>query len=750
MFTPRPKQAEVLTYTGGKMGVSAVPGSGKTQTLSALAARLVAEANLADDQEVLIVTLVNSAVDNFARRVGDFVSERGLLPHIGYRVRTLHGLAHDIVRERPTLVGLSDDFQIADERETGQILQEASEAWIAAHPYAADAWLDPDLDDRKREWARRDHWPKLVSGLAGNFIRLAKDLELIPAVLREQVDHLQAAAPDLAVWPLLDMAAAIYADYQRGLTYRGAVDYDDLIRLALLALQSDGEYLKRMQHRWPYLLEDEAQDSSRLQEQILRLLSDATGNWVRVGDPNQAIFETFTTASPRFLRDFLAEPGVIARDLPNSGRSAPAIMDLGNYLVAWTRARHPVPALRDALAPSRIEPTPPGDPQPNPEDEPNGVRLSVRKFTPAEELEAVVRSLIRWLPEHLDRTVAVLTPRNDRGEAVVGALKAANIEVIELLRSTSNTRAAAGALANVIHYLADPASPKKLATAYEVWRRADREEPAAKARMELVSRALRRCRQVEDFLWPRAGAEALTAIELPDDDDLVEQALQFRDLARRWQGATTLPIDQLLLTIGQDLFARPADVAITHKLAAVLRQLSQSHPEWRLPELTQELAVIAKNERKFIGFSDDDTGFDPEKHRGKVVVATMHKAKGLEWDRVYLMSANAYDFPSALQGDSFISEKWFVRDRLNLEAEALAALKALVTDGAFRPLGVATQAARLDYAAERLRLLYVAITRARRELIITTNTGRQTGGDIQPAAPLIALHAWSESQGPGA
>ena len=38
MFTPRPKQAEVLAYTGGKMGVSAVPGSGKTQTLSALAA----------------------------------------------------------------------------------------------------------------------------------------------------------------------------------------------------------------------------------------------------------------------------------------------------------------------------------------------------------------------------------------------------------------------------------------------------------------------------------------------------------------------------------------------------------------------------------------------------------------------------------------------------------------------------------------------------------------------------------------
>ena len=66
---------------------------------------------------------------------------------------------------------------------------------------------------------------------------------------------------------LLAMGLAIYADYQRALSYRGAVDYDDLIRLALEALQLDGEYLKRLQARWPFILEDEAQDSSRLQEE---------------------------------------------------------------------------------------------------------------------------------------------------------------------------------------------------------------------------------------------------------------------------------------------------------------------------------------------------------------------------------------------------------------------------------------------------------------------------------------------------
>ena len=86
VFKPRPKQREVLRYRRGKMGVSAVPGSGKTQTLSYLAASLIARGVLADDQEILIVTLVNSAVDNFAQRIARFVEAQGLLRRCRQRV----------------------------------------------------------------------------------------------------------------------------------------------------------------------------------------------------------------------------------------------------------------------------------------------------------------------------------------------------------------------------------------------------------------------------------------------------------------------------------------------------------------------------------------------------------------------------------------------------------------------------------------------------------------------------------------
>jgi DNA helicase-2/ATP-dependent DNA helicase PcrA len=742
MFKPRPKQQEVLEYTGGRMGVSAVPGSGKTYTLSALAAQLVASGVLEEDQEVLVVTLVNSAVDNFGARVAGFVQERGLLPNLGYRVRTLHGLAHDIVRERPALVGLAEDFQIVDERSADQVLEDAARAWARAHPTAGDEFLSLDLDGGKRDWVRRTQWQDLVTDVARSFVKMAKDLGGTPEQL---ADHLVRLSQPL---PLVEMGAAIYADYQRALHYRGAVDFDDLVRLALRALEFDRELLERLQHLWPYVLEDEAQDSSRLQEQILRLLTGPGGNWVRVGDPNQAIYETFTTADPRFLREFVQEQGVVPRELPNSGRSTVSIIKLANYLVDWTREQHPVEEVRGALAaPPYIEPAPPGDPQPNPPDDPAQVRLISRKLSPEAEVRAVADSVARWLPEHPDETVAVLVPRNQRGFELVAELKKRSVECVELLRSTRATREAAGALANVLRYLADPASPKKLAMTYRVWRRADRDDEEAAKRLEWITRRLRKLGHVEDFVWPRVDRDWLDLLDAGETlPEIHEHLITFRGLVQRWQEATLLPVDQLTLTLAQDLFEEPADLAVAHKLAGLLRRMGASHPDWRLPEMVEELAVVARNERRFLGLSADDRGFDPERYRGKVVVATIHKAKGLEWDRVYVMSVNNYDFPSALPHDQFIAEKWFVRDGLNLEAEALAQLEAVLAEGS---LGIyeleerePTREARLDYAAERLRLLYVGITRARKELILTWNTGRR--GDQQPAVPFIALQTFWE------
>ncbi len=340
----------------------------------------------------------------------------------------------------------------------------------------------------------------------------------------------------------------------------------------------------------------------------------------------------------------------------------------------------------------------------------------------------------------------MLVPRNTRGVEVIEALKKHDIPTHELLSSSQSTRAAAGALGNLLAYLSDPSSAAKLARVYEVWRRDWREDSDRRDFLSHVRRLVRKCGEVEAYLAPRPERDWLTGLD--ESEDMILELQEFRELVKRWGAATLLPIDQLILTLAQDLFIEPVDLALAHKLALVLRQVADDHPDWRLPELTGELGLIARNQRRFIGFSSDDAGFNPEAYKGKVVVTTMHKAKGLEWDRVHLMSVNNYDFPSGMPYDRYISEKWFVRDGLNLEAEALAQLETLGTGDEYQWYveGRATQGARLDYVRERLRLFYVGITRAKRELIATWNSGRQ--GDAQPSLALEVLRGWWENEQP--
>ena len=271
---PRPSQAKILSYAGGRMGVAAVPGSGKTWTLSLLAAKLVGDTPLERGQQILVVTLVNAARGKFEQQVREFLGDESLGTQ--YRVRTLHGLARDIVAERPGLVGLSDDFQILDESEAQEIIQDALQAWFNAKPgFGREEYLA--VEHQEKEYSIRK-WRDEAARIAGSFIQRAKDFRATPEQLRRALE----ASPR---WlPLAEMCVYIYEAYERGLRYRGSVDFQDLIRLALQALEADEQFRDELRKRWPVILEDEAQDSSKLQEEILRALVGESGNWVRVGD----------------------------------------------------------------------------------------------------------------------------------------------------------------------------------------------------------------------------------------------------------------------------------------------------------------------------------------------------------------------------------------------------------------------------------------------------------------------------------
>lgn len=772
--TLRPAQTEILRYEEGLLGVSAVPGSGKTFTLSRLAAKLVRNLTLSgsiDDREVLVVTFTNAAVENFRARINQFIRDSDLLPG-GFRVRTLHSLAHDIVRERPGLVGLEEGFPIVDERTGEEARRRAVDSCLRTQPDLLRGLVDP-------EHLGKPDLAKQITNMGGEVARAlierVKDLRADPELLDEALRGQSGA------WPLLSFGLQVYRDYQRGLALRGGVDFNDLILLAIRALESDEDFLARLQMRWPYVLEDEAQDSSSLQERMLSLLTSANGNWVRVGDPNQAINTTFTSADPKFLLDFVGRKDVSSLELPDSGRCAQPIIDLANRFIDWSRTQHPVLAAGEALAPPHIRPTGPGDPQPNPEPGDPVVYVYDRPLSRDEEIGTIVDSLGRWLPQNPHRTAAVLALMNDRAAAIARACEKASLPCDDsLLRSTSASRAAVDALVKVLRFIGQSQSPSQLRPVWtDVWwtRKGlpflrSSPEPPAESRSEegasawwnaapdtgdpapsgtlpqpvqLFGRALGQIREPERFLFPAAGDDWMNGITWIDDHDRFRQlAERFRNDLRGWCNATVLPIDELVLTLGRDLFEDPLELAIAHSAAVLLGKRAAERPHLRLVELTGELVEIGRNQRRLLGFQGDAGGYEPQP--GKVTVATMHTAKGLEWDRVYLTSVSSYDFPGGGDEDSYIGERRWVRDGLNLTEEALAQLDQLHmgTLDEYAP-GRATAQARRGVAAERLRLLYVGITRAKQELILTYNTGRYESSPNTPALAFTALRRmWND------
>lgn len=745
LFKFRQAQWDIINYQHGLMGVAAVPGSGKTFTLSHLAAQLVqrlTSRKLNQEREVLIVTFTNSAVNSFKSRIARILQqERGLLAYTGYRVRTLHGLAHDIVRERPSIVGLHEDFQIVDERTTVSIQSDIVRAMLPEWQNRLSWVLDESITEGQQKVVFNRDLPQLLDTLVLRFISHAKSNRISPGTLLDSLEKTDQS------FDFAHFCALAYKDYQRSLAYRGAVDFDDLVRLSLTALESDPKYLKRLREKWVYILEDEAQDSSKLQQDMLELLS-GNKNWVRVGDPNQAINTTFTTADLNYLRNFLARSDVKQHPLSTSGRSSRKIIDLANALVQWSIHQHPVKELRTAFYEQTIYPTEPGDAQSNPPNEQSNIYIhpANRSLNPDDELDLVIKNLWNWYPDNQHKTVAVLVPENSRGYQLAERLKAINLPYEELLRSTSETRQTARILGFVLDYLSDPRSPAKLAQVYlGVWLpiksnfgpEDDPERPRP-----AIEKVLRSIQRLENLIWPIDG-DWQSVLNLDDIPQAWQDDTQaFLGFIQRWLDANSLPIDQLVLTIGADLFTQAADIALTYKIAVLLKGISREQPNFRLTEFVEELRRIGENQRRFLGFDDADSGYEPK--AGTITISTLHAAKGLEWDRVYLMSINNYSFPSALDFEEYIGERWFVRDKLNLEAEVMAQLEALISNTIKRyKLGTASQENRLENAAERLRLLYVGITRAKSELIITWNTGRfweQGGNRVKsPALPLAHL-----------
>ena len=150
-------------------------------------------------------------------------------------------------------------------------------------------------------------------------------------------------------------------------------------------------------------------------------------------------------------------------------------------------------------------------------------------------------------------------------------------------------------------------------------------------------------------------------------------------------------------------------------------------------DITDDLDQVARNRRAMNAIPLADSGF--EAVPGRLLITTMHKAKGLEWDAVFLLCIDSLEFPASVE-DAFRDELAFMPGR----APSVEARKVLERLAGTRFAGTGdcspVEQSRLEYISERLRLLYVGITRARRDLVFTWS---QTNGRRQVCAATALL-----------
>ena len=725
MIELREEQQKVAEYRQGYLAVPAVPGAGKTTTLAMLAANLI-QLEKQRIGKILIVTCMNSAVANFKSRIANFLKEYGLPPGKGYEVKTLHSLAMKVIRKKPEALHINEEFTILDEFQQKDLIRRESLQWIERNQELFKSALElRKRDTQERIRLNQERWQEKFIQVVGELIKCFKCYRLSET-------NLSFLFRDLPRGSFLNWAGEIYLNYQKHLFLSGSLDFDDLIVKAVDLLKNDSSFLEEMQKEWYYIFEDEAQDSNPLQEEMLLLLAAKNQNLVRVGDLNQAIMSTFTISDSKLFHRYCQGEGTQVLPITCSSRSAQPIIDLANYLVLWSRGNHPDQSCRNSLEEQLIQPAPPEDKFPNPCAE--KAKVSCRAFSDKEkERKQVVYYAADYVKRNPEKTVAILSPSNNFLEEIADELTCQGLDYQELTRYPKERRKAMEILGDVLDYLAHPHYPEKLLRVL--------------VRLEFLSEEEKKSflpflreRGLEDFLYPLDQG-------LQEDD--IPQEFKGGDLWRRFsKGLEKLKLflsvsrvqpEALILYLAQELGFNEEDLAIAQRIALEIRRLVNLHPDWRLADLACELKSVNNSFNHFANLVYERRGYEPKP--GQINLSTYHKAKGMEWDTVYLTNLVPLEFPTDSKG-------WFRGDANYLKPEyrnPTAAAKAqlehlLKSQGEDNP----REAANREVIGEKLRLLYVGITRAKENLLLS---GYQVDGQNSPYLQILKKYLEAQKNG---
>ncbi len=296
-------QKEAVLCTEGPLLVLAGAGSGKTRVLTHRIAHLVEDLGVAPWQ-IMAITFTNKAAAEMRERLGGLIGPYSR----GMWVSTFHSMCVRILRADCERLGFSQGFTIYDDDDSKRLVK---------HIYG-----ELNLDEKR--------YP--VAAIRNRISKAKNDL---------QVAEVYAEEAEKGSDPVAKVAARVYTRLQERLRQLNAFDFDDLLLYTWLLLKNHPDVLAAYQQRFLYILVDEYQDTNHAQYALTQLLAAANQNIMVVGDDDQSIY-SWRGADLRNILDFEKDyPNAHVVKLEENYRSMGNILDAANAVIANNITRKP-------------------------------------------------------------------------------------------------------------------------------------------------------------------------------------------------------------------------------------------------------------------------------------------------------------------------------------------------------------------------------------------------------------------------
>ncbi len=637
-ITPRADQQPVLEYKSGKMAISAVPGAGKTTILLALILKLLERG--INPENIFVLTYMESAARNFRERIKSIREDSSQLPNIS----TIHGLALRILKENENFerLGLPSDFEICDDSQRTRIVKE----------------IATKLKLKKTE---TDDFDRAVS-----VFKIGEGKFMSSSGTPDKGEKVNGAA-DLK----LKKFKTFFEEYQMALSASNLIDYDDMLISSVRLLEENPDILAHYQDICHFIIEDEAQDSSAIQQKLINLLSGKSKNLIRCGDINQAITTTFSNADVEGFRNFIKTSDNVSMDC--SQRCTEDVWKLANTLVKFAGENE---EMKNAFFEIFMHPVEGRNPV-----SPDAVIQKIFEST-LEEKNYILSIIKNTLNKNPKATIGILLRNNFQVVQWMDFINNSGLKTItrsECLEQKTIFRV----IFAVLNMILNPFDNNIVADNYEILAESG-------------------------FYKQRLGVE-IRKYENPfislNCDDIKNVYLEqfYWDLSY-WLSFPHLTADEIAIKIGLYYFSNEIEKSNVYLISTLIKRIGLANNNFeyimtRLGELSKKTSLSG-----FKFFSEEDES-NKEFLEGKVQIMTLHKSKGDEFDLVFLPEMAeknlTLDFNEIKLKSSDFMES--VR-RLNPNYKPKSEFQL-----------------KQELLAENLRLLYVAITRAKRNLHLTVS-----------------------------